>query len=87
VLDALGSKALKKRVEPSDGEGDPAAARTRRVRSMKSHARSPISQRASSPPRRSRGRPKNRTYRLVLASRPGAGTPAKRWMIALISRR
>jgi hypothetical protein len=32
VLDALGSEALEKRVEPSDGEGDPARARPRRVR-------------------------------------------------------
>jgi hypothetical protein len=32
VLDALGSEALKERVEPSDGEGDPARACPRRVR-------------------------------------------------------
>jgi hypothetical protein len=32
VLDALGSEALEKRIEPSDGEGDPARARPRRVR-------------------------------------------------------
>ena len=32
VLDALGSEALEERVEPGDGEGDPARARLRRVR-------------------------------------------------------
>jgi hypothetical protein len=32
VLDPLGSEALQERVEPSDGEGDPAGARLRRVR-------------------------------------------------------
>ena len=32
VLDALGSEALEECVEPSDGEGDPARARPRRVR-------------------------------------------------------
>ena len=31
VLDALGSEALEDRVEPSDGEGDPARASPRRV--------------------------------------------------------
>ena len=32
MLDALGSEALEECVEPSDGEGDPACARLRRVR-------------------------------------------------------
>jgi hypothetical protein len=32
VLDALGSEALEERVEPSDGESDPARARPLRVR-------------------------------------------------------
>jgi hypothetical protein len=32
VLDALGSEAFEKRVEPGDGEGDPARARLLRVR-------------------------------------------------------
>jgi hypothetical protein len=32
VLDALRSEALEERVEPNDGEGDPARARPRRVR-------------------------------------------------------
>ena len=32
VLDALGSEALEERVEPGDGEGDPARPRLRRVR-------------------------------------------------------
>jgi len=32
VLDALGGEALEKRVEPSDGEGDPARARPGRIR-------------------------------------------------------
>ena len=32
VLDALGSEALEERFEPSDGEGDPARPRPRRVR-------------------------------------------------------
>jgi hypothetical protein len=32
VLDALDGEALEERVEPSDGEGDPARARPRRVR-------------------------------------------------------
>jgi hypothetical protein len=31
VLDALGSEAREQPVEPSDGEGDPARARPRRV--------------------------------------------------------
>ena len=32
VLDALGGDPLQERVEPSDGDGDPARARVRRVR-------------------------------------------------------
>jgi hypothetical protein len=32
VADAPGSEALEERVEPNDGEGDPARARPRRVR-------------------------------------------------------
>ena len=87
VLDALGSEALEQRVEPSDLEGDPARARPRRVRSMKSQARSSISQRISSPTRLSGGRPKNRVYQSMLASRSVTGTPAKRWVIVLISGR
>jgi hypothetical protein len=85
VLDALGSEALKERVEPSDGEGDPARARPRRVRLDKEPARSSISQRISSPTRLSGGGPKKRAYQSMLASRSDTGTPAKRWVIARMS--
>jgi hypothetical protein len=44
VLDALGSVALEQRVEPSDGEGDSARAARPAFGSMKSQARSSISQ-------------------------------------------
>jgi hypothetical protein len=50
---------------------------------MNSQARSSISQRISSPTRLSGGRPKNRVYHSMLASRSDTGTPAKRWVIAL----
>ena len=45
VLDALGSEALEQRFEPSDGEGDPARARPRRVRLDESPLR-PLRERA-----------------------------------------
>ena len=48
VLDALGSEALEERVEPSDGEGDPAGARPRRVRFDEEPGVHSISQRISS---------------------------------------
>jgi hypothetical protein len=47
VLDAPGSEALEERVEPSDGEGDPARPARAAFGSMKSQARSSISQRVS----------------------------------------
>src|SRR5829696_1256621 len=55
--------------------------------SMNSQARSSISQRVSSPTRLSGGRPKNRVYHSMLGSRSDTGTPANRWVIALISGR
>jgi hypothetical protein len=84
VLDALGSEALEELVEPSDGEGDPPPCAA--FGSMKSQACSSISQRTSSPTRLSAGRPKNRVYHSMLASRSDTGTPAKRWVIALCMR-
>jgi hypothetical protein len=69
MLDALGSEALKERVEPGDGESDPARARPRRVRLDESQARSSISQSTSSPTRLSGGRPKNRVYQSMPTSR------------------
>jgi hypothetical protein len=86
VLDALGSEALEQRVEPGDGERDPPPARLRRVRLDEEPGMLSISQRISSTTRRSGGRPKNRVYQSTLASRSDTGTPAKRWVIALISR-
>jgi len=51
---------------------------------MKSVACSSISQRISSPARKSGGRPKNRVYQSMPASRSDTGTPAKRSVIATI---
>jgi hypothetical protein len=78
VLDALGSEALEERVEPTDGEGDPARAA---FGSTKSQACSSISQRISSPTRLSGGRPKKRVYQSMPAARSDDGTPARRWVI------
>jgi hypothetical protein len=49
----------------------------------------PFARRAKAPCHRpfaegSGGRPKNRVYQSRLASRSDTGTPAKRWVIALI---
>ena len=85
MLDALGSEALEQRIEPADGEGDPPAPARAALGSMKSQARSSISQSTSSPTRLSGTRPKNRVYHSMLASRSETGTPPKRWVIALIS--
>jgi hypothetical protein len=77
VLDALGSEALKERVEPRNLKGDPAAPARAAFGSMKSQARSSISQRISSPTRISGGRPKTRVYQSMLASRSDTRTPRR----------
>jgi hypothetical protein len=84
VLDALGSEALEERCEPSGGEGDPARAGPRRVRLDEERGVFVDLPEASSPTRLSGGRPKNRVYQSMLASRSDTGTPAKRCVIALI---
>ena len=84
VLDALGSESLEERAESGNRERDPAAPARAAFGSMMSQACSSISQSTSSPTRLSGGRPKNRVYQSMLASRSDTGTPAKRWVIALI---
>ena len=85
VSDALGREALDKRVKPGPPRASilpaPACAA---LGSMKSVACSSMSQSTSSPACMSGGRPKNRVYQSMLASRSDTGTPAKRWVIALI---
>jgi hypothetical protein len=78
VLDALGSQALRERVEAGDGEGDPACARPRSVGLDEELACSSMSQRISSPARTSGGRPKNRVYQSIAAPSSDTGTPAMR---------
>jgi hypothetical protein len=87
VLDALGSEALEERVEPSDGEGDPARARSRRVRLDEEPGALVDLPENLFPDATVWGSPKNRVYQSMLASRSDTGTPAKRWVIALISGR
>jgi hypothetical protein len=76
VFDALGSEALEERVEASDGEGDPARARPRRVRLDEEPGALVDLPEELIPARQSGGRPKNRVYQSVLASRSDTGTPA-----------
>jgi hypothetical protein len=85
VLDALGREALEERVEPVDGEGDPARARVRRVRLDEEPGVLVDLPENLLPDATVWGRPKNRVYQSMLASRSDTGTPAKRWVIALIS--
>jgi hypothetical protein len=82
-----GHEAPEERVEPSDGEGDPARARPRRVRLDEEPGALVDLPEHSSPTRLSGGRPKNRVYQSMLASRSVTGTPAKRWVIALMGLR
>jgi hypothetical protein len=83
VLDALGSEPLEERVEPSDGEGDPARARPRRVRFDEEPGALVDLPEHLFPDATVWGRPKNRVYQSMLTSRSDTGTPAKRWVIAL----
>jgi hypothetical protein len=85
VLDALSSEALEERVEPNDGEGNPASARPRRVRLDEEPGTLVDLPENLLPDASVWGRPKNRVYQSMLASRSDTGTPAKRWVIALIS--
>jgi hypothetical protein len=87
AVEALGSEALQERVEPSDGKGDPARARPGRVRLDEQPGALVDLPENLFPTRRSGGRAKNRVYQSMLASRSDTGTPAKRWVIALVSGR
>jgi hypothetical protein len=82
VLDALDSEALEERVEPGDGEGDPARARPARARLDEEPGVLVDLPEDLVPTRVSGGRPKNRVYQSMLASRSDTGTPAKRSVIA-----
>ena len=85
VLDALRGEALEQRVEPGDGQGDPARARLRGVRLDEERRVLVDVPENLVPGAMSGGRPKNRVYQSMLASRSETGTPAKRPVIALIS--
>jgi hypothetical protein len=68
VLDAVGSKALEERVEPGDGEGDPARARPRRVRLDEEPGLLVDLRENLVPTRLSGGQPRNRVYQSMLVS-------------------
>ena len=85
VLDALGSEALEERVEPGDGEGDPARARVCRVRFDEEPGALVDLPEDLFPDATVRGSPEERVYQSTLASRSDTGTPAERWVIELIS--
>jgi hypothetical protein len=87
---SIGSCAMRRAARRSSSASSPATATVIRLAparaafgSMKSQARSSSSQRISSPTRRSSGgRPKNRVYQSMPASRSDTGPPAKRRVIA-----
>jgi hypothetical protein len=83
VLDPLGGEAFEECVEPGDGESDPARARLRRVRLDEKRGMLLDLPEDLVPTRPSAGRPKNRVYQSMLASRSDTGTPAKRSVVAL----
>ena len=76
AVDAPGRNGLDKRVEPDDGERDPTGARAYEVGLDEECGVLSISQRISSPARKSGPRPKNRVYQSMLASSSVTGTPA-----------
>src|SRR4051794_26719787 len=78
MLDALASAVRREEcVEPFDGQGDSIRARVCRVRLDEERGCALISQSTSSPARLSGGRPKNRVYQSMPASRLDAGTTGK----------
>ena len=82
VLDALGREALEERVESIDREGDPARARVRRVRLDEKRGVLVDVPEHLVPDAKVWGRPKNRVYQSMLASRSETGTPATSWVMA-----
>jgi hypothetical protein len=76
VVDALGSEVLEERVEPNDGR-DPARPRPRRVRLDEEPGMLVDLPENLLPDAKVWGRPKNRVYQSMLASRSDTGTPAK----------
>jgi hypothetical protein len=87
VLDALGSEALEERVEPSDGDRDPAPPARSTFRLDEEPGALGDLPEHLLPDATVGGRLKNRVYQSMLASRLDTGTPAKRWVIVLISGR